>query len=228
MNYTNKMVGSLGEQPVILVDDSDVIKPYGEKFESLGRVRDGSSKDKKIEKGYHMTEIVGLTAHNKQSVSLFSRIHSSHEKEYQSTNTILFEGLRQVIKALGKKATFIFDRGFDMNALFDFMYKYEQDFILRIKERRKLFWKGKWFKSATLRDSRKGKIKTTLTFREGGKVKEESVYVSHLNIKITASKKTVTLVLVYGLGPVPMMLATNKRMSCKEDVIQLVKDYMSR
>jgi hypothetical protein len=228
LNYTNKMVKALGEQPVVLVDDSDVIKPYGEKFESLGLVRDGSSKDKKIEKGYHVTEMVGLTAHNKQPVSLFSRIHSSHEKGYKSTNTILFEGLKQVIKALGKKATFIFDRGYDMNALFDFMYKYEQDFIVRIKENRKLFWKGKWFKSVTLRDSRKGKIKTTLTFRDGGKVKKETVYVSHLNIKITASKKPVTLVLVYGLGVTPMMLATNKHMNCKKDVIQVVRDYMSR
>lgn len=227
-NYTNKMVNALGEQPIILVDDSDIIKPYGEKFESLGLVRDGSSKDKKIEKGYHVTEMVGLTAHNKQPVSLFSRIHSSQEKGYKSTNTILFDGLKQVIKALGKKGTFIFDRGYDMNALFDFMYAYEQDFIVRIKENRKLFWKGKWFKSATLRDSRKGKIKTTLTFRDGGKVKKETVYVSHLNIKITASKNPVTLVLVYGLGVTPMMLATNKHMNGKEDVIQVVRDYMSR
>lgn len=227
-NYTNKMVSALGEQPVILVDDSDVIKPYGEKFESLGRVRDGSSKDNKLEKGYHVTEMVGLTANNKQPVSLFSRIHSSHEKGYKSTNTILFEGLKQVINALGKKATFIFDRGYDMNALFDFMYKHEQDFIVRIKENRKLFWKGKWFKAATLRDSRKGKIKTTLTFRDGGKVRKETVYVSHLNIKITASKKPVTLVLVYDLGVTPMMLTTNKYMNSKADVIQVVRDYMSR
>src|SRR5699024_2082175 len=54
-NYTSKMVNTLGENPIILVDDSDIIKPYGEKFEALGQVRDGSSKDKKIEKGYHVT-----------------------------------------------------------------------------------------------------------------------------------------------------------------------------
>lgn len=228
MNYTNKMVDALGENPVILVDDSDVIKPYGKKFESLGRVRDGSSKDKKIEKGYYMTEIVGLTDRNKQPVSLFSRIHSSYEKGYKSVNKILYAGLKQVIEAVGKKATYIFDRGYDMNALFTFMFKHEQDFIVRIKENRKLFWKGKWFKSATLRDSRKGKIKTTLTFRENGKVKKETIYVSHLNIKITASKKPVTLVLVYDLGMTPMMLVTNKHMGGKEDVIQVVRDYMSR
>lgn len=227
-NYTQKMVQSLGKEPVILVDDSDVIKPHGEKFEALGQVRDGSSKDKKFEKGYIVTEMVGLTANKKQPVSLYSHLHSSGEKDYKSTNHVLFQGLTQVIDSLLKKATFVFDRGYDMNALFNFMHEQQQDFIIRLTEKRKLFWKGKWFKSATLRDSRKGKIKTTLTFREDGKEKRETVYISHLNIKITANKNPINLVLVYGLGKTPMMLATNKEICGKEDVIGIVRTYMSR
>lgn len=52
---------SLGENPISLIDDSDIIKPLGEKFEDLGIVRDGSSRNKSYEKGYHHTEILGLT-----------------------------------------------------------------------------------------------------------------------------------------------------------------------
>lgn len=227
-NYTRKMAKALGKQPVILVDDSDVVKPHGQKFEALGRVRDGSSKDNKIEKGYQVTEVVGLTASKKQPVSLFSHIHSSREIGYTSSNDVLFQGLDHVIDSLPMKATFVFDRYYDMNALFNYMYKREQDFVVRLTEKRKLFWKGKWFKAATLRDSRKGKIKTTLTFRKDGKERKETVYISHLNIQITASKKNVNLVLVYGLGETPMMLATNKAICGKDDVIQIVRTYMSR
>ncbi|KRG14950.1 hypothetical protein ACA29_05635 [Lederbergia galactosidilytica] len=95
-----------------------------------------------------------------------------------------------------------------MNALFDFMHQKKQQYIVRLTENRKIFWKGKWFKSTVLRDSRKGKIKTTLTFKENGKVKKETVkketiYVSHLNVKITAGKRSIRLVLVYGLGEKP-------------------------
>lgn len=36
---------SLGENPIFLIDDSDIIKPLGEKFEDLGIVRDGSSRN---------------------------------------------------------------------------------------------------------------------------------------------------------------------------------------
>lgn len=227
-HYTQKVIKTLGESPVILVDDSDVIKPHGQAFEGMGKVRDGSSRDNKIEKGYNVTEIVGLTAEKKQPVSLFSHIHSSSQKNYKSANEILFQGLRHVMSHLKQKATFVFDRGYDMNALFDFMHQHEQHYIVHLTERRKFFWKGKWFKSSVLRDSRKGKIKTTLTFRENGKTEKKPVYISHLNVKITASRRSMRLVLVYGLGEKPMMLATNKPIRGKKDAIGIVHDYMSR
>ena len=45
--------------PVVLIDDSDVIKPDGKQFEALGIVRDGSesTQTKSVyKKGYHVTE----------------------------------------------------------------------------------------------------------------------------------------------------------------------------
>lgn len=35
-NYSSLVFDSLGNNPVFLVDDSDIIKPLGEKFENLG------------------------------------------------------------------------------------------------------------------------------------------------------------------------------------------------
>ena len=209
--YNDEVNKVVGKSPVILVDDSDVIKPHGFHFDSLGMVRDGSSPKKTYEKGYIVTEMVAITENRKQPISLFSHIHSSTEKEYQSTNTVTYQGLDEVISALNKKATFVFDRGYDMNELFKYMYKKEQDFVVRLTERRNLFYKGKWYKSTTLRDSRKGKIKTTVLFQ--GEQKE--CYISHLNVQITAAKKNLRLVLVYGLGEKPMMLASNKPILAK-------------
>lgn len=68
--------------PVVHIDDSDVIKPGGYKFEALGIVRDGSESTatKSIyKKGYHVTEACVLTSGN-HPVSIFSHIHSSKEK----------------------------------------------------------------------------------------------------------------------------------------------------
>lgn len=55
-NYNNLVMDSLGKEPVFLMDDSDIIKPLGQKFENLGIVRDGSSRNKTYEKGYYHTE----------------------------------------------------------------------------------------------------------------------------------------------------------------------------
>lgn len=156
--------------------------------------------------------MVAITKRNKQPVSLFSHIHSSTEKNYKSTNAITYEGLDKVISLLDERATFVFDRGYDMNGLFKYMYKNEQDFIIRLTSKRKLFNKGKWYKATTLCDSRKGKIKTKVLFSG----EEKECYISHLNVQITASKKNMCLVLVYGLGERPMMLATNKKSLAKK------------
>ena len=71
------------DEPVIHIDDSDIVKPDGYKFEALGTVRDGSKSTttKNVyEKGYHVTEACVL-AKNAHPVSIFSKIHSSKGKE---------------------------------------------------------------------------------------------------------------------------------------------------
>lgn len=108
-------------EPVIHIDDSDVVKPDGYKFESLGIVRDGSestSSKNVYKKGYHVTEACVLTGNN-HPVSIFSRIHSSAEKDYKSANTITFDAIEQGTALFGK-ATFAMDRGYDDNKMFQF------------------------------------------------------------------------------------------------------------
>ena len=47
-------------------------------------------------------------------------------------------------------------------------------------------------------------------------------------MQITAAKKDIYLVLVYGLSEYPMMLATNKVIRSKEDVVKVARLYFSR
>jgi len=226
-NYLKLAINELDEKPIIIVDDSDVVKPTANKFEDLGVVRDGSksTKSKNVyEKGYHVTEMVGMTKNQKQPISLYSHIHSSMEKEYTSDNAETFKALDTVITALNRKAIFTFDRGYDFNNLFKYMENNEQDYVIRLTEKRNIFYHGKWYKSTTLRDSRKGKIKMNMWFQE----EEKECYATHLKVQITASKKYINLVLVYGLGDVPMMLATSLNIFGKKDVINVVRTYMSR
>lgn len=71
LRYVRSIVPS---EPVIHIDDSDVRKPEGYHFESLGIVRSGSrsTPEKSVFwKGYHVTEACVLTDSN-HPVSIFS------------------------------------------------------------------------------------------------------------------------------------------------------------
>ena len=211
--------------PVIHIDDSDVVKPDGYKFESLGIVRDGSestSTKNVYKKGYHVTEACVLTASN-HPVSIFSRIHSSSEKDYRSANSITFDAIDQGTSLFGK-ATFCMDRGYDDNKMFLRLDGLEQDYVIRLTSKRKLLYHNKWTPATELRDRRKGKIKTSVFYRG----KDHEAYLSHVRVQITASRKDIYLVLVYGITEHPMMLATNKEIKSKENVVRVARTYFSR
>ena len=211
--------------PVIHIDDSDVVKPDGYKFEALGIVRDGSksTETKSVyEKGYHVTEACVLTG-NGYPVSIFSQIHSSKEKNFTSTNDITFSAMERGAALFGK-ATFALDRGYDDNKMFLKLDKLNQDYVIRLTAKRKVFFHGKWIPATQLRNQRKGKIKTPLVYRG----KKRDAYLSHVKVQITASKKNIYLVLVYGITEHPMMLATNKEIRSRDDVIKVAKTYFSR
>ena len=213
------------QQPVIHIDDSDVVKPDGYKFEALGIVRDGSkstSSKTVFEKGYHVTEACVLTTNN-HPVSIFSEIHSSKEKHFTSINDVTFSAMERGAALFGK-ATFAMDRGYDDNKMFLKLDELKQDYVIRLTAKRKLFFHGKWIPATQLRNQRKGKIKTSLIY----KGKKHDAYLSHVKVQITASKKDIYLVLVYGITEHPMMLATNKEIKSKDDVIHVAMTYFSR
>ena len=212
-------------EPVIHIDDSDVVKPDGYKFQDLGLVRDGSkSTDKKTvyEKGYHVTEACVITSGD-HPVSIFSKIHSSKEKNFTSVNDVTFSAMKRGRQLFGK-ATFVMDRGYDDNKMFLKLDELEQDYVIRLTAKRKLLFHNKWVPATQLRNQRKGKIKTPVFY----KGKEREAYLSHVKVQITASKKDIYLVLVYGLTEHPMMLATNKQIKSKDDVIRIARMYFSR
>lgn len=212
------------KQPIIFIDDSDIVKPNDYKFEALGLVRDGSKStaDKSIfAKGYHVTEACAL-AENAHPISIFSEIHSSKEKSFTSVNDITFRAMKRGAALFGK-ATFVMDRGYDDNKMFLKPHDLKQDYVIRLTAKRKLFFHGKWTPATQLRNQRKGKIKTVISYMG----KKHETYLSHVKVQITGSRKSIYLVLVYGITEHPMMLATNKAIRPKDDVVAVAKLYFS-
>ena len=116
------------------------------------------------------------------------------------------------------------DRGYDDNKMFLKLDSMDQEYVIRLTAKRKLLYHNKWVFATELRNRRKGKVKLPLFY----KGKEHEAYLSHVKVQITASRKNIYLVLVYGVTEHPMMLATNKEIKSKNDVIKVAKLYFSR
>jgi len=224
-HYLTHIKKWIPDEPVIHIDDSDIIKPSGYKFESLGTVRDGSastSSKNVFQKGYHVTEACVMT-NNGHPVSIFSEIHSSKEKGFKSVNSITLSAMEKGAE-LFNKATFVMDRGYDANQMFLSLDNLKQHYVIRLTKKRKLLLYNKWVTATELCNRRKGKIKSVFFY----KGKDHVAYLSHIKVQVTASRKNVNLVLVYGITQHPMMLLTNKEIKCKDDVIKVAKLYFSR
>ena len=210
--------------PIVLFDDSDINKEYSRKLEDLDRVIDASSQDKRIVNGYHVCEATILTKNEKQPISIYSQIYSCKSKDFESNNKYTMESIKAAERLVGDEFTGIFDRGYDDNKIIDYMSKHK--FVIRLDDQRVLLFKGKRHSVEEIAKGRKGKIKMKALFDDN---EEKELMISYTKVKLPYNKKEYTLVIVYGLSDEhPMKLLTNLEYAEKEDVIKIVRLYLSR
>ena len=226
-NYLYEVKNNIDkENPIVLFDDSDINKEYSRKLEDLDRVIDASSQDKRIVNGYHVCEATVLTKNEKQPISIYSKIYSCKSKDFKSMNSYTLESIKAAESLIGENFTGIFDRGYDDNKIYNYMSKNNHKFIVRVDDSRTLLFKGKKRNVEEVSKSRKGKITMKVLFDND---EEYELLLSYTKAILPYNKKEYTLVIVYGLSEEhPMKLLTNIKIENKDDVIKIVRLYLSR
>lgn len=234
-NYNKMVIRNIEDNPdrdiLVLLDDSEIVKKYGRKFEDLCKVRDASSLKNDIFPGYHVCEATLVTKNEKQPISLYSKVYSTEAEGFKSMNDETLKSIQYVKKYITGRCTFVSDRGYDANVYFDYFLDEDKnngqdDFITRLKGNRTLLFKGKPKKVEEIALKRKGKIKMKIFFEDENK----EVYISHTRVELPNHKgKILYLVIVYGLSEEkPMLLLTNKEIKSRKDVCRVVRGYFSR
>ena len=226
-NYLDEVKKNIDlNNPIILFDDSDINKEYSKKLEDLDRVIDASSQDKRIVNGYHVCEATALTKNEKQPISIYSKIYSCKSKNFISKNMYTLESIKAAEKMFGLNFVGIFDRGYDDNKIFNYMEKNKHKFVVRLDDQRVLLFKEIRRSVEEVSKTRKGKIKMKALFDDN---EEKELMISYTKATLPYNKKEYTLVIVYGLSKEhPMKLLTNIENAEKEDVIKIVRLYLSR
>ena len=223
-NYLNTLKTSIPDNPLVIVDESEIVKPYAEKMENLALVRDGSKNV--LEKGYPTLNFSMASPKTKHPLPLYNHLYSSKEDDFQSQNIEIAKGFNTVHTFLGKKkATFVMDRGYDRNTIYEYVQNIGHHFVTRLNDNRYLIHKNRRVKVPDLAKRRKGKI----NFKTEIQGKEYSLKVSHIKVKLPVLQDMpLNMVVVYGYGEKPMKLLTNHSIKGKDDVLRILKSYITR
>ena len=230
-NYENMVKPYINARKLYFVDRSDITKQENTKFENMGYVLDGSN-EHKVSKGYQINEISTIDNSN-QTISLVSELRSANDSEYSSDNELWIKHIKYVNNTYGK-GTFIMDRGYDGAILMENVLKMGADFIIRAKFlKRNVYVNGDKTTIQNLALKHKGYYKFS---SRGQNLK---VYSQTIKIKTQEAKDLdqypLTLIIVKGftldkntLNEAYMALITSRVVSGKNDVLQVVRDYLLR
>jgi hypothetical protein len=225
--YLRAIRGKFDKNTVFVVDGGDVTKDYSSKLEGLCPVHDGS--EGKTATGYFTLEVTALTKHSKSPVPVYTRLYSSAEQGFVSEPEEINKGLTLMKAVFGSKGIYLFDRGFDRNAVYEKMFEQNQRFIIRVKKNRDVLRKGDGETVNILELTEKYKGKYAFQFKRAGQ-RQMECKVSCVSVSLPAPlpNKEMTLVIVYGFGKEPLLLLTNYEVKDPKSCVKIARTYLLR
>ena len=226
-NYINMVKPYINKRHLYFVDRGDIVKEENTKFENKGYVLDGSDSHT-VKQGYQINEIATID-NNNQPISLVSELRSSKDEDYKSENDLWLTHMNYVNNIFGK-GTFIMDRGFDSAILMEKVLEIGSDFIIRAKSLdRNVYVNGE---KKTI--SNVARHKYVSKDYQNLKVSYKQIVIKNRETK-ELSKKVLTMVIVKGfaidkrtLNEAYMVLLTSRKISGKDQALQVVRDYALR
>jgi hypothetical protein len=218
----------MGEDTLLILDLSDLVKPYAKKMEYLSRVRDGS--EGKIADGYWLCQVIGVENEGQEITPLYGELYSSSARDFVSENREILRALRQVSEEVGPRGVWVIDRGGDRGKLYEEMIPRGLRFLIRQTGDRDLL-SGAGRKS-TLQIALDCPLPYQTQIVREVKGKEQ---IFHLRYGFRAVRLPeypevpLWLVVVQGLGETPLMLLTNLPMRRNRRVLWwVVSAYLTR
>lgn len=94
---------------LLVVDPTDISKPYAEKMQYLARVKDGSSG--KLRDGYWCCQVVAARRGSGGVLPLYQELYSQKAPDFDSANEEILKAVETVSRGTGGRGTWVMDRG---------------------------------------------------------------------------------------------------------------------
>jgi hypothetical protein len=219
--------GKVKKETLLVVDVSDITKPYAEKMEYMAQVRDGSNKV--LGDGYWTMHVVGVESGEKEITPLYHELYSQNSPEFISENQEIMKAIERVSDQVEERGIWVIDRGGDRGKLFGHLLENKKRFIIRLVGDRNVVYRGKEVLAVTLAE-RCPLLYSERVVKEGkGEEKAYSISYGFRKVKLPGRKERLYMVVVKGFGSEPMMLLTTEEVRKKRQRLWwFVEAYITR
>jgi len=228
----NERIAQMGanrikKDTLLMIDPSDIQKPYAEKMPYLGTVRDGSTGE--LGPGYWTCHVIGCESDSRRMTPLHLSLWSAEAPGFESENHEILRVVDTVLAATKERGIWVMDRGGDRGKLIKPFLEREMRFILRLVGNRNLVARGREVLAERLAEGCPLFYAETIIREEKGKEKTYRLEFGYRPVKLPGREEQLYLVVVTGLGQKPLMLLTNLPMRKNRKVLwQVVEGYLSR
>ena len=229
----NNGARSVTSNTLLLVDPTEIRKEFAYKMQYVTRVRDASRSAKENNdvsvNGYYGCMVAACRIGGRKTIPLALRLWSSRAPGFKGENDEVLNIIKSVYDATGGKGIMVYDRGGDRPAFYAYLIENSRDFIIRLKGRSVISWKGlhrvhDLARECTMRHSHH------VTFDSHGRECNVPISFGAMPIKLPMHPdKELHLVVVKGFGKEPMMLITSLDVdSTFKSQWRIVEGYLSR
>jgi hypothetical protein len=225
------------EYQLVILDFSNLEKPYGYKFELLctlkaSGLRVGPRCRRGRVPGYN--QLLALAVGQKKVGLTFAKTISYKTEDFVSLNRDIFRAIRYSRVILkGHKLRFVCDRGFDDEKTFAFVVNLDEEFIIRLYHNRLLqLRRGRALTERLLEEVVKGtrlRIRFTAWFKVRGRWRQCPVTLGYRKVWLPGHNHPYWLVVsnVYGMGQ-QWILLTNVPIQSVQQAKEIWFNYRRR
>lgn len=211
----------------LLVDPTDLSKPYAEKMEYLATVHDGSEDE--LAKGYWMCCVVAAELDSHRVVPLFKSLYSSEAPDFGSENLQILNAVDTVREHCKARGIYVMDRGGDRQELLEPWLDRGMRFIVRMRGDRHLVMRGQLRAVTELAQGCQHCIITNVKRGVDGQEKTYQLSIGFRKVHWPGFDDDMYLVVVDGFGQKPLMLLTNVRVQKSfKSLWRVVGGYLTR
>ncbi len=219
------------DTPIIL-DLSDIAKPYAKKMDYLATIRDSSTGE--LVNGYWLVELYASLS-RKNPVPVLLEAFSHKEPDNPGQNPVVLDAVHKIFEITKNRGVLVVDRGFDGRVMFEDWLDNKYRFVARLVGNRHLMQVyGSSGQQIPIRADQLAEQTPTVhrfykLVKRYGKPSFRITQIGWVNVRLPDRDEDLTMVVSRRAGVnKPMMLLTNLTVNNHKDAKRILRFYIRR